>query len=93
VLSVADSGCGIPPEHLPHVFEKFFRVPGQTRGTGTGLGLAIVQEIATAHGGTVTCESQLGNGTTFKLRLPVAKSTASQRHIIGNTDGHDELVS
>jgi signal transduction histidine kinase/HAMP domain-containing protein len=70
-LTVADTGCGIPPEHLPHVFEKFFRVPGQTRG-GTGLGLAIVREVVTAHGGSVTCESRPGEGTTFRLTLPAA---------------------
>jgi signal transduction histidine kinase len=72
-LSVADTGCGIPPEHLGHVFEKFFRVPGQSRGSGTGLGLAIVQEIVTAHGGTIACASQPGAGTTFRLTLPLAK--------------------
>ena len=71
VLSVKDSGSGIPPEYVPHLFEKFFRVPGQSRGSGTGLGLAIVNEIVTAHGGTVTCESQLGLGTVFQIRLPI----------------------
>jgi signal transduction histidine kinase len=72
LLTVTDTGIGIPPEHLPHVFEKFFRVPGQSRGSGTGLGLAIVQEIVTAHGGTITCESHPGIGTSFHLSLPVA---------------------
>ena len=90
VLSVSDSGCGIPPEHLPHVFEKFFRVPGQTRGTGTGLGLAIVQEIATAHGGTVTCESRPGLGTTFRLRLPTANAEAPPSYIFGNATGRTD---
>jgi len=69
-LSVADTGIGIAPEHLPHVFEKFFRVPGQSRGTGTGLGLAIVNEIVTAHGGTILCESEPGKGTVFRMRIP-----------------------
>ena len=72
-LIVADTGCGIPPEHLAHVFEKFFRVPGQKRGSGSGLGLAIVQEIVTAHGGTITCSSEPGVGTTFRLTLPTAR--------------------
>jgi NtrC-family two-component system sensor histidine kinase KinB len=72
-LTVSDTGCGIPPEHISHVFEKFFRVPGQSRGSGTGLGLAIVQEIVTAHGGTITCSSQPGEGTTFRIKLPLAK--------------------
>jgi signal transduction histidine kinase len=70
VFTVADTGIGIPPEFLPHVFERFFRVPGRSRGGGTGLGLAITKEIVTAHGGTVTCESAPGTGTTFRLTLP-----------------------
>ncbi len=70
-LSVADTGVGIAREFLPHVFDKFFRVPDQSRGHGTGLGLAIVREIVLAHGGQVTCESQPGQGTVFYLTLPV----------------------
>lgn len=71
-LSVEDAGIGIPPEHLPHVFEKFFRVPNQKQASGTGLGLAIVHEIVAAHGGTVTCSSEPGAGTTFRLTLPIS---------------------
>jgi signal transduction histidine kinase len=82
-LTVADTGQGIPPEHLPRVFDKFFRIPGQSAETGTGLGLAIVREIVTAHGGSITCESTLGVGTVFRLRLPVwsepLPSTADSR--------------
>ena len=70
-FSVADTGVGIPPEHLPHVFEKFFRVPGRSQGRGTGLGLAIVREIVTAHHGDVTVESQPGKGTVFTLTIPI----------------------
>lgn len=70
-LEVRDTGVGIPPQYLAHVFDKFFRIPGQTRGQGTGLGLAIVREIVTAHGGEVVCESEPGKGTTFRLSLPV----------------------
>jgi two-component system, NtrC family, sensor histidine kinase KinB len=69
-LAVADTGLGIPPEHLPHVFERFFRIPGRSQGGGTGLGLAIVREIVTAHGGTISCASQPGEGTVFRLSLP-----------------------
>jgi len=69
-LTVADTGLGIPPEHLPHVFERFFRVPGRSQGGGTGLGLAIVHDIVTAHGGTITCESEPGKGTVFRITLP-----------------------
>jgi two-component system, NtrC family, sensor histidine kinase KinB len=70
VLSVADTGLGIAPEHLPHLFDKFFRIPGRGPDGGTGLGLAITREIVTAHGGTITCDSQQGTGTVFRIRLP-----------------------
>ncbi len=72
VLSVADTGVGIPPEHLPHLFERFSRVPGQSHESGTGLGLAIVREIVAAHGGSITCESRPGEGATFRITLPAA---------------------
>ena len=71
-FAVADTGRGIPPEHVARIFEKFFRVPGQSVGGGTGLGLAIVREIVTAHGGHIRCESQPGVGTTFRIWLPMA---------------------
>jgi signal transduction histidine kinase len=86
-LSVADTGVGIPEEYLPHVFEKFFRVPGQSRGAGTGLGLAIVNEIVTAHGGTITCESHPDRGTVFRLTLPAARDSALPEFIEGHVDG------
>jgi signal transduction histidine kinase len=68
---VADTGCGIPAQYLPIVFERYFRVPGDTSQGGTGLGLAIVREIVTAHGGTVECESQPGEMTVFRMSLLV----------------------
>ncbi len=71
-FSVTDTGLGIAPEYVPRIFDKFFRVPGQSRGTGTGLGLAIVHEIVVGHGGTIDCESQPGVGTTFHIRMPIA---------------------
>jgi signal transduction histidine kinase len=73
VLSVADTGVGIPPEHLPHLFERFSRVPGRSPEGGTGLGLAIVREIVAAHGGGITVESRPGEGTTFRITLPAAQ--------------------
>lgn len=72
-LVVTDTGHGIPPDALPHVFEKFFRVPGQSRPGGTGLGLAIVHEIVAAHGGSIVCESTFGEGSTFRISLPAAE--------------------
>ncbi len=71
LLTIADTGRGIPREHLPHVFNKFFRIPGQSQERGTGLGLAIVREIVTAHGGSITCDSDPGLGTTFCIKLPI----------------------
>lgn len=73
VFSVTDTGCGIPAQYQPMVFERYFRVPGDTTEGGSGLGLAIVREIVTAHGGTVQCESQPGQKTVFRMTLPVAK--------------------
>jgi NtrC-family two-component system sensor histidine kinase KinB len=70
-ISVADTGLGIPPEYLPHLFEKFFRVPGRTQRRGTGLGLAIVREIVTAHHGDIVCESEPGKGTVFHVTVPI----------------------
>jgi signal transduction histidine kinase len=75
-LSVSDTGVGIPAEHLPRVFERFFQVPGRHEGQGTGLGLAIVREIVSAHGGTITCESSVGAGTKFTITLPASNGQA-----------------
>jgi two-component system, NtrC family, sensor histidine kinase KinB len=79
-MSVADTGRGIPPEHVHSVFEKYFRVPGSSAPGGSGLGLAIVREIVTAHGGTIDCESEPGKGTVFRMVFPAigaAKSTTA----------------
>ena len=69
-VDVRDTGQGIPREHLPRLFEKFYRIPGASRAGGAGLGLAIVREIITAHGGRVDVASQPGKGTTFTFTLP-----------------------
>lgn len=72
VLEVADTGMGIAPDELPHVFDRFFRASGvrSRQIPGTGLGLDIVSSIVGAHGGTVTVESELGRGSTFRVVLP-----------------------
>ena len=69
-LRITDSGIGIPEGDLPHLFETFHRGSNVGEIAGTGLGLAIVRRSIEAHGGTVTCESQVGAGTTFTVRLP-----------------------
>ena len=68
-FAVADTGVGIAAEHLPRVFDRFFRVPGQPANTGAGLGLAIAREIARAHGGEIDVASDVGRGTRFSFAL------------------------
>jgi signal transduction histidine kinase len=73
IIEVADTGVGIPPEQVARVVERFYQVDGSmTRNYGgTGLGLALVKEIAQAHGGHLTVESALGQGSTFRITLPL----------------------
>jgi signal transduction histidine kinase len=69
-LSVIDTGIGIAPEDLPHVFERFFRADRARQTAGSGLGLSIAQWIAEAHGGSMSVESSLGAGSMFTVALP-----------------------
>ncbi|MBN2076423.1 MAG: HAMP domain-containing protein [Dehalococcoidales bacterium] len=74
-VAVKDSGIGIPPEHLPHIFERFYRVDKASLWStkGAGLGLSISQSIAELHGGKIEVESLAGVGSTFTVILPVKK--------------------
>jgi signal transduction histidine kinase len=72
-FAVEDNGAGIPKEYLPHVFDRFFRVPGQEKESDSGLGLAIVKEIVEAHGGKADVESALGKGSRFTFTLKAAE--------------------
>lgn len=76
-IRVADNGAGIEAEHLPYIFERFYRAdPSRSRETGgTGIGLAIVRELISAHGGQVFAESAPGSGTTIIIRLPHSHET------------------
>ena len=78
LLEVKDTGIGIPPEDLPHIFDRFYRVDKarSRRIGGAGLGLSIVKGIATSHGGDVEVASTPGEGTTFLVRLPRAAAQA-----------------
>jgi len=74
VLIVNDTGHGIPPEGLTHLFEKFYRVPGTAHlAPGTGLGLSICKKIIEGHGGRIEVTSEVNLGTTFKVYLPIQK--------------------
>jgi signal transduction histidine kinase len=71
VIRVRDEGVGISAEDLPRVFDRFFRGAQLADSVrGTGLGLSLVQHLVLAHGGTITCASTPGQGTTFTMTLP-----------------------
>ena len=74
LVRVEDRGPGIPEEHLPHIFERFYRVDRARtrRQEGAGLGLSIAKTIVQAHGGRIEAESHIGEGTRMSLHLPLA---------------------
>jgi two-component system, OmpR family, heavy metal sensor histidine kinase CusS len=75
-IAVRDDGAGIAAEHLPRVFDRFYRVDRSRSSEGTGLGLALVKSIVELHGGAVAIESESGRGTTVTLRFPSTPSTS-----------------
>jgi signal transduction histidine kinase len=75
LVEVRDTGCGIPPENLERIFDPFFTT--KPSGQGTGLGLSLCHNIITAMGGTITVESKVAQGTTFRVSLPVALNAAN----------------
>lgn len=91
VVSVSDHGVGIPPEKLPHIFERFYRVPDidiQTGSSvGVGLGLYIVQKIVERHEGQITATSTPGEGSTFTISLPLL-----QNEELDHTDKHEDTT-
>src|SRR4029078_3913452 len=70
IISVSDTGCGIPEEHLPRIFDRFYRVDPSRSSEGTGLGLALVKSIVDLHDGSVAVRSQTDRGTSVTLRFP-----------------------
>jgi PAS domain S-box-containing protein len=77
VVEIADTGAGIPPDHLSRIYDPFFTT--KPIGQGTGLGLSITYGIVREHGGVITCESTEGKGTTFRLAFPLAQDAAALR--------------
>lgn len=71
VLTVSDTGMGISPDDLPHIFDRYYRATSTSSTTGTGIGLSIVKECVKMHGGTITAESTVGKGTVFRVSLPL----------------------
>jgi len=80
-VKVTDTGVGIPAEHLPRLFERFYRAdPARSREDGgTGIGLAIARSVVEAHGGHIRAESEIGKGSVFTFDLPVASATRNRR--------------
>jgi two-component system NtrC family sensor kinase len=80
LLVVEDDGCGIASEHLPHIFEPFYKT-GRTPGRGAGLGLAIAHSIVIEHGGTIKVESAPGRGSIFRVRLPLRPAALESTNV------------
>jgi heavy metal sensor kinase len=78
-IVVEDSGIGIPADHLPHIFDRFYRVPDPNPEKGLGLGLSFVASIVKAHGGEIQVQSELGKGSRFTVLLPGSVRTAMSR--------------
>lgn len=89
-LVIRDYGCGIPPDKLPHIFEPFFTTksgPDASGKGGTGLGLSMCRDIIEAHRGRIRVESTVGRGTAFTLKLPVARTAATESGKIAKGPG------
>ena len=87
-IEIADTGCGIPPEHLPHIFDPFFTT--KEVGKGTGLGLSVSYGIIRSHGGDIEVESTPGTGSTFRVRLPITPPEGSDE--AGEVSGEQQAM-
>jgi signal transduction histidine kinase/DNA-binding NarL/FixJ family response regulator len=100
-IQVRDSGAGIPPEELPHIFDRFFQAKNQehAKAGGTGIGLSLTRELVRAMGGDISVESKVGVGTTFIVQLPLTnnspvedKVATIETHSVGETLSHADTT-
>ena len=82
IFSVADNGCGIPPEDIPNMFQRFSQGTSKKRSTGTGLGLYLSRQIIEAHGGKIWVESKLNKGSEFTFLLTDVVKDKEERQVV-----------
>jgi signal transduction histidine kinase/DNA-binding response OmpR family regulator len=94
VLTLSDTGIGIPEDELPRLFERFHRIEGAKGRSieGTGIGLALVQELVKLHGGTIEAASEVGSGTAFTLRIPFGTGHLATEHVRKGPRRHRPLA-
>ena len=94
-LIVADTGVGIPASALPHLFERFYRVPGTQGRTheGTGIGLSLVKELVALHGGTIDVNSTPGKGSEFRVRIPLGSTHLPPERVHAETAVHSAFIN